>query len=966
MPAAIFRGKGANMGRKANGLAWVGAMSLLGATLAFGQAYRTPARASWTEDPTTTATITWDRTEPGRGTVRYGTTTNYDRLECDGGGTHLHAITLRGLEPGTRYFYEASSTDGYAESGTFRTAPADGRPLHFVFHGDLQGGIDETGAQGVADQIVAEDPPFIVSLGDMAEEAFSGSGFETWDVFFRICSNELARAVYMPTMGNHDAAPGSDITRGLYQRLFSLPEPSLGNGFYSFAVGNVRFISLNTEIEAVSQGEWLARELQAAANDPAAVWTIALAHRPPYSYGERAGDDYYKTNWAPILTRYEADFLVGGHSHNYQRMVPIRGVRYLVAGGGGGRLYTSAVANASHQFATTCYHHVSVHVTNDVLQLRGIRSDGLIFDSAIVTNRRQVRVEPAFPLRGGTAKITYRATEGPLAGANPVRIHIGQDAFTNAFADEPMTWNAANQRWEYEFTVPAAATQRVAFAFRDGAGTWHNNYDYNWQALLERASVAPDPAGAGSNATLRYEADMGPLAGAGAVTAWVSYAEGSFAATTAVALANVFGARWEGALAVPANARRIAVHFTAAGLWDDNVKRGWSFPVAGATAPYWPPAPVAGNGSPAITDNPPGEFPDNVGDNFDLAALGPPLRKLDAPRGFGDFGSVWANADADYLYLGGHGLDIGGSNNVVVLFVGLDTLTDNAWNLWHKTGRPFALDYLHNVRFTEPMDFALILGDTFGDGPAYTNFDLGGPGGYNFGQGIFYVGTNWGEFVPMAAAKLSQFHGTGTVATATAGEAANRRTKRWEAALPWSALNAAGPEAVSNLFICGVIASSSTNGNDRYLSRTVLGERAWGERDEYRQYGFNTANVRPQRVNLLHADWRGDGIPNEWRQEYFGTPYGPPADEDTDGDGYDNAAEETAGTHPLEAGSFFAMDAPALGPPVALQWSFLANRAYDVWFTHDLQLPFQPLTTGVGTNVYVPESNGFYRLRIRK
>ena len=217
----------------------------------------------------------------------------------------------------------------------------------------------------------------------------------------------------------------------------------------------------------------------------------------------------------------------------------------------------------------------------------------------------------------------------------------------------------------------------------------------------------------------------------------------------------------------------------------------------------------------------------------------------------------------------------------------------------------------------------------------------------------------------MASAKLSQFHGMGTVATATAGEAANRRTRRWEAALPWSALNAAGPESVSNLFVCGVVASSSTNGNDRYLSRTVLGERAWGERDEYRQYAFNTVNVRPQRVNLPHADLRGDGLSNGWRQEYFGTSEGPPADEDTDGDGYDNAAEETAGTHPLEAGSLFAMADPS-GPPVALRWASWSNRVYDVWFTPDLLQPFQPLLSGLETNAYVPASNGFYRLRVRK
>ncbi len=950
------------MGRKTTLPVYGGLLGLLWALSAAGQAYRTPARASWTEEPTTTATITWDRPEAGRGTVRYGVSTNYAHVERDGGGTCLHVVTLRGLEPGTRYYYEASSTDGYVQPGTFRTAPAEGGPLHFVFHGDLQGGIDEPGAQGVADQIAAEDPPFVVSLGDMAEEAFSDSGFETWETFFRICSNELARAIFMPTMGNHDAAPGSDVTRGLFQRLFSLPEPSLGNGFYSFAVGNVRFIFLNTEIEAVSQGEWLARELQAAANDPATVWTIAMAHRPPYSYGERAGEDYYKTNWSPLLTKYEADFLVSGHSHNYQRMVPIRGVNYLVAGGGGGRLYESAQGEAAQAYATTCYHHVSVRITNDVLQLRGVRSDGLVFDSAIVANRRQVRVAPAFPQRGQPAKISYRATEGPLAAANPVWIHLGQDAFTNAFADAPMTWNAASQRWEYEFTVPAAATQRLAFVFHDGAGTWHNNYELNWQALLERASVVPSPAVAGASATLRYEADMGPLSGAGAVAAWVSFHEGSFAATTAVALANVSGARWEAALAVPAHAERIAAHFTAGGLWDDNAQRGWSFPVAGATEPFWPPVPVVANASPVVTDDPTWEYPDNVGDNFDLATQGPPLRNLDAPRGFGSFGRIWVNADASNLYLGGYDLDVGGSNNAVVLFVGLDTLTDNAWNLWHKTGLPMALDYLHNVRFTEPMDFALVLGDTYGDGPAFTNFSLGGLGGYDFGQGIYYVGTNGNEFVPMASAKLSQFHGTGTVATTTGGEAANPWTKRWEAALPWSALNAAGPESVSNLFVCGVIASSSTNGNDRYLSRAVLGERAWGERDEYSQYAYNTVNVRPQRVNLLHAELLGDGIPNDWRLEYFGTPAGPPADEDSDGDGQSNGEEEVGGTRPLDGNSLFVLEPGA----AVLNWSQLVSRLYDVLFTPDLQQPFEPLAMGLATNAYPPDANGFYRVRVRK
>ena len=85
----------------------------------------------------------------------------------------------------------------------------------------------------------------------------------------------------------------------------------------------------------------------------------------------------------------------------------------------------------------------------------------------------------------------------------------------------------------------------------------------------------------------------------------------------------------------------------------------------------------------------------------------------------------------------------------MILFLGLDTLTDNAWTLWHKSGLPNALDFLHNVRFTEPMDIAILLGDQFADRANYTNFTYGG---YDFGQGIFYIGTNSEVFVPMTAA----------------------------------------------------------------------------------------------------------------------------------------------------------------------------------------------------------------------
>ena len=79
---------------------WIFLFWLLGAAGAPGQAYRTPVRTSWTEDPATTVTIAWDTVEEGRGTVRWGTAPDsLPRTAHDGGGVHRHEIVLRDLQP---------------------------------------------------------------------------------------------------------------------------------------------------------------------------------------------------------------------------------------------------------------------------------------------------------------------------------------------------------------------------------------------------------------------------------------------------------------------------------------------------------------------------------------------------------------------------------------------------------------------------------------------------------------------------------------------------------------------------------------------------------------------------------------------------------------------------------------------------------------------------------------------------
>jgi len=926
-----------------------------------------PPHLGWVEDPRTSVTVSWQREAPGRGTVEYGLTTNYTHAVSDAGGHRRHVITLRDLAPGTLYHYRLSSTDGFQiPDRTFWTAPSATDSLHFVVHGDFQGGLDTNWARTVVTKIVAESPQLVIQTGDLSDERYTSDKWGTWLQLFGVVTDEWERVVFMPTIGNHDEPADGNA---FYWRIFTLPERPARARYYSYDAGNVHFVVLNTDIDVASQTNWLARDLQAAANNTNVTWIIPYFHRPPYSWGGHEGNDVVKSNWCPLFVSYEADIVVSGHSHTYQRSVPIRGITYIVTGGGGAYLYSTS-DDPGLAFHTTCYHYVSAHVTGSVMRYRALRSDGLVFEDLNLTNGgRFVRVEPAFPRRGDPVKISYRSAGGPLSGAGTVHIHLGVDQFSGAMVSTAMTYNAGSGRWEYTWTVPATAMHRLAWAFYDGGSTWDNNYDYNWQALLDRVEVLPSVPTAGAPVTVRYEEEMGPLAGSSPIYARMTYDESLAAAGAGVVMTNN---AVEGVLecnfTMPAHARKLNVVFHDGVGWDDNDGAEWRVAVAGATsAPPWTALPLAVENSPVVTSNPATQ--NNVGDNLDFNLAGTPARARDADRGFGDFGRIYVNGDATNLYIGGDGLDLGGTNNVIVLFLGLDTLTDNALNLWHKSGKPNTLDFMHNLTFTEPMDVAIVLGSEWGDGPAYTNFDYGG---YNFGQGIFYIGTNSSAFVPMVNAGLSQFDGTGTTACASGDDDGDDRTDRWEARLPWSDLNVtSGLDGVDCVFLAGVIASRSTNGSDRYLSSTWLGRWMSALPDAYGNVGYGVMVIEPQKVLLRHGDYDNDGLPDGWEHDHFGSAAGPAAGDDDDGDLFDNWGEYVAGTQPTNGGSVFeAGVTTGSANAVVLSWPGATGRLYDVHRSTNLLASFAPLATNLAAASYTDAVSGversFYRVDVRK
>ena len=454
--------------------------------------WQLPVMATWTEDPRTTVTLAWERHEAGSARVEYflqpdpGSPADIKTSVVEQAAPERrHVFTLRELEPGMPYQYRVQSSDGYETTGRFWTAPADPeQPFAFVLHNDLQGGINPAAARSVSAGVAAAKPDFVLSTGDLGDSRYAWDYpgvIGSWNLVFECLEPELAAGVFQPVSGNHDEPENPD---SFWHRLFELPDTH----DYTLDVGPIRFILLDsTEFEPVGRAAWLARELQKAAFDPWVTWVIPAFHRPPFSEGERGGDGSVRDWWVPLFTKYEADLVLSGHAHTYQRMKPIEGVDYLVSGGGGGWLYQVAPDHPGQACATSVYHYVQFQVSGGRIAVAGRLPDGTVFDRAEYAAHRHVRVEPVFPARGGICTVWYDAAGGPLAEAEQVTLHLGRDEFNDLLMDAPMTRDAATGRWKAVFQVPDSPKWNLAFCFFDPAGNrWHNNHTRNWQALLQR------------------------------------------------------------------------------------------------------------------------------------------------------------------------------------------------------------------------------------------------------------------------------------------------------------------------------------------------------------------------------------------------------------------------------------------------------------------------------------------------
>lgn len=94
-------------------------------------------------------------------------------------------------------------------------------------------------------------------------------------------------------------------------------------------------------------------------------------------------------------------------------------------------------------------------------------------------------------------------------------------------------------------------------------------------------------------------------------------------------------------------------------------------------------------------------------------------------------------------------------------------------------------------------------------------------------------------------------------------------------------------------------------------------------------------------------DTDADGMMDSWELTHFSSLT--QANSDWDGDGNDNFAEYIADTDPTDGSSFFSLNQAA---PAQLTWPAKSGRVYSVYWTDDLNTPFQRIASGIKSGSY--------------
>jgi calcineurin-like phosphoesterase family protein len=277
----------------------------------------------------------------------YGPTPAYGSETPSRGAAPLSASQpvsegIAGLSPATTYHYRlvaaGESGEGAGADGSFTTAAPrpPGAPPSIAAAGDIAcdpGAPDYNGGAGTlstcrhkytSDLLVGGGFDAVLTLGDNQYPSgtlaqYLGSYDPTWG---------RVKQVTFPIPGNHEYAdPGASGYFDYFNGAGNTTgrAGTRGHGYYSYGIGEWHVIALNSNCSKVGgcgQGspeeQWLRGDLAA---HPASC-TLAYWHHPRFNSGAQHGNDPAMGAFWKALYDADAELVLNGHEHVYERFAP--------------------------------------------------------------------------------------------------------------------------------------------------------------------------------------------------------------------------------------------------------------------------------------------------------------------------------------------------------------------------------------------------------------------------------------------------------------------------------------------------------------------------------------------------------------------------------------------------------------------------------------------------------------------
>ncbi|MEP6622567.1 MAG: metallophosphoesterase, partial [bacterium] len=204
------------------------------------------------------------------------------------------------------------------------------------------------------------NPSAVLLLGD---NQYEDGTFAEYNALYGPTWGQYKSITY-PSVGNHEYQTANASGYFDYFNGVGVQTGRAGNrsqGYYSFDIGAWHLIALNSICGSVggcgvgsAQEVWLRADLAAHPN----VCTLAYWHYPLFSSGPHGNNTSVQPLWK-ALSDYNADLVLTGHDHTYERFAPMtqtgvldnaHGLTSIVVGTGGKEHYAFGTPKANSVF----------------------------------------------------------------------------------------------------------------------------------------------------------------------------------------------------------------------------------------------------------------------------------------------------------------------------------------------------------------------------------------------------------------------------------------------------------------------------------------------------------------------------------------------------------------------------------------------------------------------------------------